>query len=62
MHVDYNKVYACYGVQFSKNTPMKNFKQGGAFAQGFSIVPWFGNGIILNTYCQSCCIELKQNV
>ena len=30
MHVDYNKVYACFGVKISKNTSIKNFKQGGA--------------------------------
>ena len=41
------KFFACYGVKFSKNTPIKNFKQGGAFAQGFSIVPWFSSGIFL---------------
>ena len=35
MHVDYNKVYACFGVENFKNTPLNIFKQGGAGA-GFA--------------------------
>ena len=30
LHVDYNKVFACYGLEILKNTPFKMFKQGGA--------------------------------
>ena len=29
MHVDYNKVYACYAIKIFKNKPLKNIKQGG---------------------------------
>ena len=29
LHVDYNKVYACYFVKIFKNKPFKIFKQGG---------------------------------
>ena len=28
LHVDYNKVFACFAVKIFKNTPLKNFKRG----------------------------------
>ena len=29
LHVDYDRVFACYGVKIFKNTPLNNFKRGG---------------------------------
>ena len=34
LHIDYNKVYACFGVENLKNTSLKIFKGGGELAPG----------------------------
>ena len=60
MHVDYNKVYACYGVKISKKFAHKKFKQGGARRRPWYYIQYiftFHTNVII---CQVLCIKISE--
>ena len=50
LHVDYNKDYACYGVELLKNTTLKIFKQ----ARCAGAVSAFENDEFIKLLCNTC--------
>ena len=66
MHVDYNKVYACYGVKISKNTSVKIFKQGACARRAGTesafvtlMLYMYHSKYLLMRYLEKICLKTK---